>query len=184
MLDDIDYHMNNSNYMKSEGIIDFDDGHFIGASLGYEYSPYRMAAEISYTENTVNTFYTQRGIGKMSQNFDGNMNALSATGNIYYDFHIFTKASPYLGIGIGSANVEIEGKDQQGYFFNESTTVFARQCTGGLLIHLAENMAIDLSYRYFSTNDFVLKRKIDGVQERFKMNYETNLLLAGLKFSY
>ncbi|MDH3348010.1 MAG: outer membrane beta-barrel protein [Desulfobulbaceae bacterium] len=183
-LDDIHFSTETSTDLKYDGIADFDDGYFYGLTFGYEVNPYRFAAEISYTENTINNFYTQLGLMKNEYNFEGNVNAKSAMFCFFRDYHLFSTASPYLGIGLGSTNLEIDGWDQRGYFFNDSTAVFTYLASAGLLIHLTEKIDINLSYRYMNTNDFTLQQIIEDIKYRYEMNYETNLFLAGIKFSY
>ena len=69
--------------------------------------------------------------------------------NAYYDIGNFSGVTPYIGAGIGMANVDYKVKGPVGDFINgQDTTRLQWALMAGAAIDVSENVKIDLGYRY------------------------------------
>ena len=93
-------------------------------------------------------------------------------GNAYYDFSTEGSFSPYIGAGLGYANVEADLDD----FGDEDDNVFAYQFILGGSFASSETLSVDLQYRYFATDD----PEFDGLEAE----YSTHNLMIGLRQSF
>ena len=168
-----------------DALVDFEGGYWVAGALGYQHGPYRVEAEISYTENDADTVTIFSNKTKYIEPVEGNINLLNTMLNGYYDFETNSPVRPYLGLGLGISNAEVEGYNKD-YFiiFNEDTIVFAYQASVGLMIEISSCLGLDLGYRYFKTNDFSLSNKIEGVSYRFETDYVTNIFSVAVKYSF
>jgi opacity protein-like surface antigen len=93
-------------------------------------------------------------------------------GNAYYDFSTEGSFSPYIGAGLGYANVEADLDD----FGDEDETELAYQVILGGSFTSSVGLSIDLQYRYFGTDD----PEFDGLEAE----YSTHNLMIGLRQSF
>lgn len=137
----------------------------LGGDLG---EGLRLEAEVGYRQNDLKDI-SAFGI---SVPVNGDVSALSFMGNAFYNFETETAFSPFLGGGVGFANVEgdIEGLGKK------DDTVFAYQLSAGGGLELQENLSLDLQYRFFATAD----PDFAGV----KAEYSSHNLMVGLRFSF
>ncbi len=155
---------------SDSGELSFDDGFAITGSLGYTLGyAGRVELEMGYRANDVDKV-TLYGYGTGS--VDGDMTTISLMGNAYYDFSTIGQFTPFIGAGIGLANIEAEF-DLAG---NEDDTVFAYQVAAGGSFAVSENLNIDFQYRYFGTED----PNFDGLEAE----YNTHNLILGLRFNF
>jgi opacity protein-like surface antigen len=83
----------------------------------------------------------------------GSVEALALIFNLYYDFSAGAILHPYLGGGLGTAQVEVEAANTfplNPALIDDEATVFAYQLMAGVAIQLGSNLGLDLGYRYFS----------------------------------
>ena len=106
--------------------ITFDTGLAGGAAAGYDFGPARLEIEGSYRHNN-------------ADEGDADLDVTTLMANVYADFETDGPATPYLGVGVGVANVDLEDEDDQ---------VLAGQVAAGMLFAVTEKVAIDLGYRY------------------------------------
>ncbi len=129
------------------GEITFDTGvGFVGAIGNALGNGARVELELGYRTNDLDEVKID-GLGSAS--LDGDFSALSLMGNAYYDFPTSGKFSPFIGGGIGYANVEADLDDID----SEDDNVFAYQLMLGGSIAASENLYVDLQYRFFGTED-------------------------------
>jgi opacity protein-like surface antigen len=95
--------------------------------------------------------------------------------NMYKDFPLGTGFAPFIGGGIGIANVEA---DFVGFGINgkKDDTVFAYQVMGGGAIDLGPQLKLDLQYRYFAT--------ADPDFGHVEAEYRSHNFLLGLRFGF
>jgi opacity protein-like surface antigen len=93
-------------------------------------------------------------------------------GNAYYDFSTEGSFSPFIGAGLGFANIEADLDD----FDSEDDTVFAYQFILGGSLTASEQLSVDLQYRYFATDD----PEFDDLDAE----YSTHNVMIGLRHSF
>lgn len=144
------------------GEISFDPGFGITAALGHVYgNGFRSEAEFGYRNNDIDEI-----------SIDGDVTSLSFMVNGFYDFMPGNTFTPFVGAGIGFANVEgdIDG------FGSEDDNVFAYQVAAGMAFAVNRSMNIDLQYRFFGTED----PDFDGLEAE----YTTHNLMIGFRQSF
>lgn len=154
------------NALDSE--IEHDVGFGVGGALGYDIgNGFRVEGEIGYRQNDLDEI-SGRGVstpfeGEFS---DGDMSALSFMANVFYDFYTQSPWKPYVGGGIGVAEVSIndaevgrfsiggmEDPERGGDFADDEDTVFAWQVGTGIGYEVNPWATVSLDYRYFATED-------------------------------
>ncbi|HEX5773656.1 MAG TPA: outer membrane beta-barrel protein [Geomobilimonas sp.] len=153
----------------------YDTGYVLTAFGGYAFdSGLRLEGELAYREaelDRVTGFY----------GYNDSLWAFSGMANLFFDLRNNTNVTPYLGGGIGFATVSFDNGYDYYYYnnyydYSEEETVFAYQVGGGLCIDLSRNVALDIGYRYFGTED---------IQFDFKeMELESHNVTVGVKFKF
>lgn len=146
------------------GDLSMDSGFGFLAAVGNNFDGLRGEAEIAYRTNDLN---------KISNGpVTGEITSLSVLGNLLVDFAISENVRPFLGAGMGLAQIDSGSADLN----NANDTVFAYQLIAGIGFPLTHITTIDLQYRYFATAnpDFA------GIEAE----YETQNFFAGLRFDF
>ena len=121
--------------------MEFKPGYGIAAIGGYDYGDFRLEGEITYRTNDIDTI----SMSTMSLNdVDADVSTLSLMVNGFYDVETDTPFAPYIGGGVGFANVDLDSEDD---------IVFAYQLGLGVGYAIDENVTLDLGYRYFATSN-------------------------------
>jgi len=166
------------------GESEFETGFNAGVSAGYDFGPARLEAEIVYRENDFDTLEaTLSGFGPpldgtFRGDVDGEVNSTSLMVNAFWDIENETPVTPYLGAGLGLANVEVDGDD----FDKDDDTVFAYQFAAGIAVALTPNLSLDLGYRYFATDDPEFDDDLVGFS--FETEYQTHNASLGLRLTF
>ncbi len=152
------------------GEFSYDTGFgFLGA-LGSSFEGgARAEVELGYRKNDFDELEVD-GFG--SGDIDGDLTSLSLMGNVYYDISTEGSFSPFIGAGIGFANLEADLDD----FGDEDDTVFAYQFILGGSFASSETLSVDLQYRYFATDD----PEFDEVDSE----YSSHNVMIGLRHSF
>ena len=128
----------------------FDPGFNIGVAIGYDYGSVRAEAEIAYHRNDVDEV-SVLGFGFPG---DGEVSAISFMVNGYYDFGSENSSVvPYLGGGIGIANIDADVSILGLQFVDDNATVFAYQFMAGLGFNIGPTTTLTAGYRFFATSD-------------------------------
>jgi opacity protein-like surface antigen len=166
-----------------EGEFTFDTGFGVTAAFGNAFDHgLRVEVEFGYRINDIdeaegtysefnpygNKVYEKDYFGSLS----GEVMTSSLMLNIFYEFLPRSLVSPFVGAGIGIANV-IGDID---YYDDENDTVFAYQLAAGVAFALNQNLKLDLQYRFFATEDPDFR----GLETE----YLTHNLMAGLRFTF
>ncbi len=152
------------------GELKFDDGFAVTGALGHTLgSTARVELELGYRDNDIDQV-TISGLGAVAGR--GEMTTISLMGNAYYDFATAASFTPFVGAGVGVANVKAE-VDSIG---SETDNVFAYQLVAGGSLGVTPNLSVDLQYRYFATAD----PDFDGVESE----YHTHNLMFGLRLTF
>ncbi len=162
------------------GDIEMDNpGWGAGASLGYKpggtgtfLDMTRFEIEYAYSANDVDSI---AGVGTTD---DVTVDAYMF--NVYYDFLNDTQFTPYIGAGLGWANVET---NIPAIGLSDSDDVFAYQGRLGVAYEptTMPNVAFTLGYRYFGTADPEYNATLVGPLET---EYNSHSAEAGARFSF
>ena len=141
-------------------IFDSDADHSSGigvyAALGYDWgNSWRTELEFSHRSNDINSIAAKPGfIGFPAGTIAGDSRAVALMLNLVRDFDMGTRFTPYIGGGVGFADVDHDIIGANGPIaigYGVHTRSFAYQGIAGVAVELAESLALDVSYRYFGT---------------------------------
>ncbi len=150
-----------------------------GVSLGYKpggtdtvLDMMRLEIEYAYSVNDIDT------IGGLTAADDVEVDAYML--NAYVDFINDTQFTPYIGLGIGWADVET---NIPALAFVGSDDVFAYQGRLGVSYEpeTIPNVAFSIGYRYFGTADPEYSAPVVGA---FETEYDSHSAEAGARFSF
>jgi opacity protein-like surface antigen len=155
----------------------FDTGITFGGAIGYDFDKGRIELAVDYKSHDVDEWQdvSITGFGNLGDfSGDGEVTALSLLANGYFDIHTNSPVTPYLGGGIGFANIDVEDLTFEGIEIgDDDDTVFAYQAAVGIGIDVAENITVDVGYRFFGTSD----PDFDGTEAE----YHSHNIIAGLR---
>ena len=145
------------------------------AEVGYQTNNVKSA--IDYINGDAET-YPSDAIGTLSASYPmrGDVSALTLMGNGYYDVDLGSKVELYVTAGVGVAQVSFHDVNDTGSWtagsgelsgtyifganndpgFNAHETTLAWQVGAGIAAPIADNVKLDLRYRYFATTDFTV----------------------------
>lgn len=141
-----------SNTTGASGDMSYDVGFTINGVGGYELgNGLRFEGEIVYKASGTDKL-TGNNVG-VKVNSD--VWSIGGMANAYYDFRTGTVVTPYIGVGIGFANVNVGTGNVNGFtvYTSSDDTVFAYQAAVGLGFQLNRNLTLDVGYRYYATTD-------------------------------
>lgn len=131
---------------------DADTGYLVGAALGKRINErFRIEGEVTYRDNEIGNV---AGVS-----VDGDVTSTALMFNGYYDFETDTVFKPYVGAGIGYADLEVG---------DESDDVFAYQFKAGVSRPLADaSNEIGAEISYFGTEDFEVRNGADNIEASY-----------------
>lgn len=155
---------------------DHDTGYTLGVAVGATVTP-NISMEIEYAYRNTDFTVTDRDEGDRA---DGDTSANAFMFNALYMFDSMGASGtvrPYLGGGIGGANVEMSAGGQD----FDTETLFAYQLIGGVSYELNPNVNLYAEGRWFETES----GKFDGPdEESFDGKFETFDLLVGMRYDF
>jgi len=89
-------------YYNYYNAVTFDLGYSAGAQFGYAFGGPRVEFEYNYRNNGAATIYTTQGM----QSATGSLTSNNYMVNAFYDFDTGSKWVPYIGLGLGMADVK------------------------------------------------------------------------------
>lgn len=167
-----------------DGDLSADTGWLVEGAFGYAHeSGLRGEIAAGYRYNELDDFE----VSGVSVDFDGEITAVTAMANLYYDFDLGALAGatgaaanlvPFAGGGIGVAFLNIDVDDIGGFSINEDEddTVFAWQVVAGFAYNFTPSVAASIRYAYFETSD----PEFDGVDSEYK----SHNVLGGIRYSF
>jgi opacity protein-like surface antigen len=141
------------------------NGFLIGGAIGAQVSEnFRAEVEVSHaqldTKTTVDDYVLFDSGASYSENDKDELNELFIMANMWFSFPISSVFSPYIGGGVGVANVDAhfgvgefqvnttQPPDTFSASIDADSWNFAYQLGAGILIGLSDHFAIDLGYRF------------------------------------
>jgi opacity protein-like surface antigen len=150
--------------------ISFENGWVVRGAAGVALNKYvRLEAEGFYTTSDVDNASLPRFAPAEIR-----FTSVAATGaliNAYYDINFGSPFVPYVSAGLGGANVEVERKDR-----TADETGLAYAFGAGAAYAFNNNFSLDLSYRYFATEDLEF--------DYLDLSYASHQVLLGARFSF
>lgn len=164
----------------------FDSGYAAGAALGYnlgQLSPtggVRAEFEFSYRKSDVEDHSLNGGPALAGPTGEVETTAFMLNG--YYDV-LLGRVVPYIGAGIGAANVNFKefGVAAIPNVLDDDETVLAYQGIAGVRYGLTDALSLGVEYRYFATSDVDVT---SAVGTSSKANYETHNGLVNLTYNF
>lgn len=182
--------------------VDYDNGIGVYSALGYDWgNSWRTELEFSYRNNDARHIAPDNlGFSGFPENtLDGDLKSYSLLANILYDLDYVTESAglpfpvtPFIGGGVGATNLSLELNGNNPAALGGLTPIvidsdqltLAYQGIAGVAIGLADNLSLDLSYRYFGA----LKRGFDGQfagqNQNIRTTPDSHNLFAGLRFNF
>lgn len=145
--------------------IEADDGW--GAALAFGVGSrggLRLEAEAAYRRNDADV---AGGLGS------ADIHSIALMGNVYFEPQLTFPVNPYIGAGIGGANVAFDADDLD---VDDDDWVLAYQAMAGAVLKLGARGGIFAGYRYFATDDPAFA----GTD----VEYRTHNLEVGLRFGF
>lgn len=156
--------------------VDTDTGWAAVPSIGYRHSSgIRTELELGYRKNDVDSI-------SGASNSSGEIKAKSVMLNLLYDVKTNGRFSPYIGGGVGIANVRYDNVNPVGIGgITDKDDVFAYQGMAGLSYAVNDAVELAAEYRYFATRDPDLRTSAGLAVES---KYETHAALVGLRWNF
>ncbi len=144
--------------------LEADEGYLVAVNFGYDLPSRNQDSngrvEFEYSQRSTSFSQAVFTGGKVSAS--GELEVQSLMLNSFAVFPTDTRFSPYIGLGIGGAMINVDNLVVAGSpLVNDDSLSFAWQVGGGVEFPLTRSLRMDLGYRYFSTNysDF---KQMDG----------------------
>jgi opacity protein-like surface antigen len=131
-----------------------DTGFLLSGALGYTYGPWRLEGEVVYTQNDIDTL----SVSGRSTTANGDISTLAGMANAYFDLPVNARLVPYVGGGIGLADVSLNDLAADGVFVaDDSEAVFALQVKAGITYQFSPQVEAMFGYRFFDTDEFEVR---------------------------
>jgi opacity protein-like surface antigen len=166
MLTDSDIHVDGG----GSGDIEFDNGYMIGGALGYAFEQgFRIEGAMDYRHNDID-----------DNTASGNVNSLAGMFNGIFQLPVDFPVKPYIGAGLGLANIRMDANAFGSKFLDDDDTVFAYQGMAGITYEVNPAVAVGAGYIYFATQDATVKTKAGT---GFDAEYASHNFMIQLRFS-
>ena len=165
---------------------DYDDpGWMISGYAGYRFQGapgLRGELELGYLNDAVLSHRVQ-GLGTFENGAAGDTSVLFGMASLYYDFPTSGVIHPFVGGGIGLADVDLSGHSTAatGALIDDNATAFAWHLTAGASFDLSTNTELELGYRYLATNGAELTAS-DGTTST--VDTADHIIFAGIKYKF
>jgi opacity protein-like surface antigen len=132
----------------------FNDGYLADLKAGWRFGGPRVELELAYRNNEVDSFGPSGSVGPGA----GSLNATTLMANAFYDFDTGTRVTPYVGVGIGGADVkaddirrDIPSSSCCTGIVSGGSTGWAWQAIAGVAIRMTNQLSLTLDYRYLAS---------------------------------
>ncbi len=175
---DLGYHWSDdTNYDVAVGApvnIDQDDSWMGAARLGYRLSPHwRVELEGAYRPGEIPESTTLN---------EGDFEVWSLMGNVIVDLIPDGDLSPFVGVGAGIAAAQIDNVTPAGLVLDSSDAVWAWQAIAGVTAKATDRINVDLTYRYFQTDDFEFENA--GTAGPLSGKFNDQSVTVGIRYSF
>lgn len=143
--------------------------------------------ELKWNYNAVNYFTAQ---GTRLTGTTGHTRVLALMYNLYNDFRPHSTFDPYLGIGIGYADVHYgdyygyDAATNSEYQISSLADVFAYQAMAGVKLRFSNAVALDLAYNVFVLSDPTIQEPQSAGYKNTTTSYRSNSVTLGLDWRF
>jgi opacity protein-like surface antigen len=196
-------HTTTSQFVSHQSVdTDFKTGFVVGGNWGVDWGSFRTEIEAAYHGNNSNksgrvtTMYQAGPVGgaltttisskNVVEPTDIGLNAYSLMANVWYDFHDLGSSlgiTPYVGAGIGLAQVQIGGSINNVKLIEKNDYTFAWQAGAGFSVPLSNNLNAFVDYRYFAADGAKLKLRPGFHGGDVNADFDANELLVGFRIN-
>lgn len=167
--DDADVSGSNLNYGT-----DYKWGWGLLGQAGYAFGPVKVEGELGWRKNDVDSVGSGSGGGDVS--------ALSLMGNAIYEFMPQSSWRPFVGAGIGMAQLNSNDVTQNGTkVYSGDDWQFAYQGFAGVAFDVATNVALKAQYRYFAALDYDVSTPAN---QGLSAEYQNHAVLVGFTYKF
>jgi len=177
----------------------FKTGFVVGGNWGVDWGNFRTELELAYHSNSSNktghliTSYQDGPVGHALTSTitsrdsivptDITLHAYSLMANAWYDFHNFSSLgiTPYIGGGIGLAQVQIGGRLAGINLIEKNDYTFAWQVGAGASVPVSQDLSLFLDYRYFAADGAKLELRPGFHGGGINADFDANEVLLGLR---
>ena len=184
----------------------FDDGGAWSFVAGLNMSSFRIELEYAFTDNDIDNHRGVSAAGLDLSAIDagvlisGNTSDLGATVaalvadgrgeletetlyvNVYYDFDLGNKITPFIGAGIGSSKVTVSFKPSSVEIIDDNDRVVVYQLIGGIGYDLSDNINLYASFRYRDGDEASVDASL--LPAEFDIDNESMVYDVGLRYSF
>ncbi len=166
------------------GTIEYEDGYGLTGAVGYRFNRgsdvnLRVEGELGIRQNNMERFISTTN---SVTNLTDDIEVKSSMVNGYLDFPLGGGWRPYVGAGVGAANVKIDSADLA---VSDNDTVFAYQGMVGIYYQppSMKQLEIGVGYRYFDIGDpdFTTSNVSGSTSE---IEYDSHNLEAGARIYF
>ncbi len=164
---------------QDDSSFDFDEGYHASGSLGMKIGSLRVEGEVAYRESNV----SQATVAGSTFATSGDVSALSFMGNVYYDLENKSPWTPYVGGGIGAAQLTFSDVlGSTALRVDDEDLVLAYKFEAGFALEVDDNMDLFANYHYFATTDPEFTNSV--TLTKFQTGYKSHNLGVGLSFRF
>lgn len=193
-------HSTTYQFQSSQSIdTSFKTGFVVGGNWGVDWGAFRTEIELAFRQNQssssgrVTTHYkyglVTTGVHTTSSTdhvvpLNLKLRAYSLMANAWYDFHdlgLPGGITPYVGGGIGGANVQLSGSIDGAKLISTNDFVFAWQVGAGVSVPLTDSLKAFLDYRYFAADGAQLKLTPGFHGGDVNADFDAHTILIGLR---
>lgn len=164
---------------------EFDIGFLGGVTAGRLFeNGLRSELELRYSQNDFDETRARSTTGGTTvdsgqSNAGGDVTSIALMANLFYDFNSTGRFHPYLGGGVGGAQINVNDFSAGGGdVFDGDDLVFAYQGGAGLAFDLTDRLTFDVGYRYFATDDASFRDNGNDVD----FEYSQHIGMASLRY--
>jgi len=158
--------------------INFDNGWNVGGAIGYDFGKFRTEFEIFHRNNNPES----AEILGIELDVSGTVKSTSYLFNAIIDIENKSSFTPFLGAGLGIANLNLNNIELLGVeIVDDSTTVFAYKFITGIDYAISPAFSVTADYSFFGTSDPKFE---DVLGVDFKTEYHTHNINAGIKYNF
>ena len=184
----------NSGPVLFDSELDYESGVGIYSALGYAFgNDFRSEFEYSYRNNNVRHLPGDGlGFSGLPSQARGDLTTNQFMLNLIRDFDAGSVVTPFLGLGAGVQlnNLELRGSNPGAVGGPFALTIDDRevspaaQAIAGLGVALADNLSLDLTYRFIVSRAGNIEGDINGFDSTFGLENITHAAYAGLRWNF
>lgn len=185
---------------------EFDGGYAVSGAIGARSGSWRGEVELAYQSSDVDTHsgVTAAGLaldtvdagvlitgspalgvtlGELVADGQGSIDSTFLMANAYYDFDLADfPLKPYVGAGLGAAQVEVDYSPSDVTIVDDDSSVFAYQAMAGVTYPLNDSFELFGGYRYRATAD--VEVDVALLPATLEIENDSHLFEVGVRFAF